>query len=222
MNTRRRGFTLVELLVVIAIIAIIAALLLPVLAQVREKGRQSVCLSNLAQLAKAHLLYVQDWDERFPGWRYADGSPRKTDAEGRVISGFCYWVESVRPYVRTASVLRDPSSTALPPSGDGSKLADYALMTWGPSGFGRADSPYFRWPGPPLSLGQVQRPSETGQLMDGFTSTEIARGFEARHSGGLTLAFLDGHARWMPLRELYRIDDDGSGFYWYHYANTDH
>ena len=37
----RKGFTLIELLVVIAIIAILAAILFPVFAQVREKARQT-------------------------------------------------------------------------------------------------------------------------------------------------------------------------------------
>jgi prepilin-type N-terminal cleavage/methylation domain-containing protein len=41
-STRRKGqgFTLIELLVVIAIIAILAGILFPVFAQVREKARQ--------------------------------------------------------------------------------------------------------------------------------------------------------------------------------------
>ena len=40
------GFTLIELLVVIAIIAILAAILFPVFAKVREKARQTSCLSE--------------------------------------------------------------------------------------------------------------------------------------------------------------------------------
>lgn len=41
------GFTLIELLVVIAIIAILAAILFPVMASAREQGRQAKCINNL-------------------------------------------------------------------------------------------------------------------------------------------------------------------------------
>ena len=47
LNFRKCGFTLIELLVVIAIIAILAAILFPVFAQVRENSRRASCQSNL-------------------------------------------------------------------------------------------------------------------------------------------------------------------------------
>ncbi|MBC7805768.1 MAG: prepilin-type N-terminal cleavage/methylation domain-containing protein, partial [Akkermansiaceae bacterium] len=55
----RRAFTLIELLVVIAIIAILAAILFPVFAQARAKGRQTACLSNMKQFGNAFMMYAQ-------------------------------------------------------------------------------------------------------------------------------------------------------------------
>jgi len=60
------GFTLIELLVVIAIIIILASILFPVFASIREKGRQTQCLSNLRQLGYAMHCYLGDW-EKYPG-----------------------------------------------------------------------------------------------------------------------------------------------------------
>src|SRR5262249_43513776 len=62
----RRAFTLIELLVVIAIIAILAAILFPVFAEARAKGRQASCLANLKQVGMSLGMYNQDYDERLP------------------------------------------------------------------------------------------------------------------------------------------------------------
>jgi prepilin-type N-terminal cleavage/methylation domain-containing protein len=59
------GFTLVELLVVIAIIAILAALLLPVLASAKEKGKRAQCMNNLKQVGVGSLVYVGDNSDKF-------------------------------------------------------------------------------------------------------------------------------------------------------------
>jgi type II secretory pathway pseudopilin PulG len=55
---------LIELLVVIAIIALLAALLLPVLAAGKQKAKQIACLSNLKQLALCGIMYADDNDSK--------------------------------------------------------------------------------------------------------------------------------------------------------------
>jgi prepilin-type N-terminal cleavage/methylation domain-containing protein/prepilin-type processing-associated H-X9-DG protein len=72
---KQKGFTLIELLVVIAIIAILAAILFPVFAQAREKARQTGCISNLNQIGKATLMYMQDYDEYVYPNRTRDTNP---------------------------------------------------------------------------------------------------------------------------------------------------
>jgi prepilin-type processing-associated H-X9-DG protein len=79
------------------------AILSPVLAQAREKARQTSCLSNQRQLGLALLLYAQDHDDTLPNGVNRNGEGRTWPAEG--WGGQCY------AYIRTPGIYRCPSDT---------------------------------------------------------------------------------------------------------------
>lgn len=96
------GFTLVELLVVIAIIAILAALLLPVLSRTKEASRAAICSSNLRQVSLASATYAVDNKSRQPFFR--DWLFTKT---GDLTSGTMY------PYLRNRQIYLCPTDKRL-------------------------------------------------------------------------------------------------------------
>ncbi|HLP77679.1 MAG TPA: DUF1559 domain-containing protein [Candidatus Paceibacterota bacterium] len=94
-----RAFTLIELLVAIAIIAILAALLLPVLGRAQDKARAARCLNNLKQWGIATHLYTVDHSDFLP----PDGTPNPSDANTN--SGW---------YIQLPEVLNLPRYHAMP------------------------------------------------------------------------------------------------------------
>lgn len=90
----KHGFTLIELLVVITIIAVLAALLFPVFAQSKQAAQRANDLTNIKQLALAHHMYWQDFDDRtVTSWTY--GLP----------GDFSFMIQ---PYVNNRDIMRSP------------------------------------------------------------------------------------------------------------------
>jgi len=104
---RPGGFTLIELLVVIAVIAIIAAILFPVFAKVRDKARQTQCLSNLKQLGFAFAAYQQDNDGLYPYWDYDSSSSSGSVTPNNATS---LWINAIYPYVKSPQVYQCPNA----------------------------------------------------------------------------------------------------------------
>ena len=102
----RRGFTLIELLVVIAIIAILAAILFPVFAKARERAKRTSCLSNMNQIGKSLMMYMDDSDQILPGNDGASSGMAGFNLPGGFMDPAAgrNWAKSAYPYVKSLDV----------------------------------------------------------------------------------------------------------------------
>lgn len=96
-----KGFTLVELLVVISIIAILLGIMMPALSKARDKGAQTVCMTNLRQIGFAMQMYANDNRDYYPDPMLLGGST-KTTTTGTTTSAFLFrarpgWVDPIDP-----------------------------------------------------------------------------------------------------------------------------
>lgn len=151
----RRGFTLLELLVVISIIAVLAALLLPVLSRVRERAHITTCLNNLKQISLGVTMFAQDNADHLP-------------TLGTLAEENGRWMWQLMPYLENPRVFNAPK---LPKTiYDGSQWSDRTGYGWArhlraKSGY---DTPHVR----AYRMTEIANPTETIALGDtGFDGT---------------------------------------------------
>ena len=91
MSRRSSGFTLIELLVVIAIIAILAALLLPVLSAAKLRAWSAQCQSNLHQIGLGMKMFADENGDLYPesgGTIYWNTTDAQTQKNGWMNKSF--------------------------------------------------------------------------------------------------------------------------------------
>lgn len=204
MSKRSRGFTLIEVLVVITVISIIAAILFPVFAKVREKARQTTCLNNLKQLGIAMQMYADDSDGCFPGAQVSDGghgNPYGNWAGVYNVGGPCDPTKGqIYPYVKNAEVYLCPSDRGI-----AAPLIDDSYAQMFPLSY------TMNYLLAHINMDCHSAPQDkVGLLLHEDRSTINGPGFASGsvvgindepsriHSGGTCVIFCDSHARWYP------------------------
>ncbi len=106
-----RGFTLIELLVVIAIIAILAAILLPVLESAKLRAQEVDDLNNVREITAASLIYYDEC-KTWVGPMNGNPSQSQGDWMGAMIS---YYKGTNVLYCPAAPFKGNPSNAVNPP-----------------------------------------------------------------------------------------------------------
>ena len=91
-----RAFTLIELLVVIGIIAVLVAILLPVLSHARASSQSVACLNNLRQIMHGFTLFANDNQQHLP----PPSDPGVADQS---------WESYLKKYLSTREIFRCPA-----------------------------------------------------------------------------------------------------------------
>ena len=196
----QRSFTLVELLVVIAIIGIVVALLTPVLSAALERGRKAMCLSNVRQLALAADVQF----ESQPGGLL----PYRGDSHlnyGIAATDLLAYLGDTNAF--TFAIFDCPSN-------DGQHLIPEQALPGFPGIFteyefnghlGNIDDPGVA----KRRVTQIDDPSLAAYAYDYPLKPVDWR----PHEGGINVGYLDGHARWLPDKDMKLLERPGNPFY---------
>ena len=203
------GFTLVELLVVIAIIGILAAILFPVIAASKEKGRQTTCLNNLKQLGNGMRLYADEWADRLPMSRLENGGygkPRRNWAGVYQVFGKCDpKLGQIFKYVRNVSVYLCPNDRGVNPR----RVTDVDALPY-PLSYSMNNISDYRSSNIMTAFKVGLLIHESGDTIDDgdfywFGWTDGGEGQNkpgSMHNGGTCILYCDLHAKWQKYESV--------------------
>ncbi len=189
---KRSAFTLLELLCTIAIIAILAALLLPVLERGQARAKRAACSNNLRQVGLAFQAWAHDHDDLFPmqvstNLRGTLEFARAALLNSDVSFTFRHF-QSLSNELALAKVLHCPADKQGAPAQDFASLNNGNVSYWINPGaaFGRTDSPI-------AGDRNVRTSGRTGWTFIQFSVGDVVEFSAELHGHRGNVLFGDGH-----------------------------
>ena len=214
-NVQRRGggFTLVELTLVVVIVAVLFFFLMPVLSHSHHpaKARQSSCASNEKQIGVAMLMYVQDYDDRFPPVGVPDHAPGQMSSWGasrRIVEsgGKEIWVPGLLSVYVTGGDTFECPEVGRGPAGRLDYLYNDLLAAESVKDVTAPSWTVLLVDGDTLDVNAGHARSGAAPALDGAVNAAgtcdagrgatVSDGALTRHGGGANYAFADGHVKW--------------------------
>ncbi|AHF91413.1 hypothetical protein OPIT5_15490 [Opitutaceae bacterium TAV5] len=200
------AFTLVELLTVIAIIGILAAIIIPVAGNVRNKARGMQCLSNLRQIQVANILYAADNKDTYVPIR---DDTHEAEYGSRWWRSNPHFLAILSPRPTMVEQLKCPLGKALYDSTSNKHSTAYGYNSTSLSPGGITGL----WQ---VKVSDVQRPSRTIAFVDAldqhvkyansndYTGEEVATNQTTsyRHGAAANVVYWDGHAALVKRDQL--------------------
>ncbi|MBI2297994.1 MAG: prepilin-type N-terminal cleavage/methylation domain-containing protein [Armatimonadetes bacterium] len=196
----RHGFTLIELLVVIAIIVVLAAILFPVFAKAREKGRTTQCNSNVRQILTALLAYAEDYDQKLPAG--ARIGPLAGGLSPVYQDNVVHWVDAAYTYMRNTQIAICPSQSRDLHSSYGWNYQNFGYLPADPRDGWATRLSRVQCPSESILIGdhedyEARQYPDNDLLWSNWSPTGMVYDVLAkRHSEGGIYGFADGHCKW--------------------------
>lgn len=219
MKHRYRGFTLIELLVVIAIIAILAAILFPVITRAKDRANATKCLNNLRQLSAAIKQYCDDNNGYMPCIIGYYVSPERRDWVGCIhtspvqcnvkLSPIWSYVRSAKVYIcpddvnaRATGVSGAPRDFGISYSMNGQMGSAFGIGSnpWGMQSLINLDTESVGRSGKiPLILHESRNTINDG-LLAWWNDWDIPS--KVHNNDGTSVAYVDGHCAFASYKQL--------------------
>ena len=187
---RTVGFTLVELLTVVGIMAVLAAILFPVVINSKTTAKKATCLANLHSIGTAFGLYANDNQDTLPNFHapdpiryaYVDQFAHYSFCQCHPIADepFRCWLLATKPYLTLPSLYcpDDASSNRK----DGLSSYEYKLE--------------FAYTS---DLASIQKPSKVALAWEQWAYHQSGKEGENDTRSWMNILFADGSAKYKSL-----------------------